>query len=248
MTLINDQMAVVGHAVTDHAPPDETLNDGDIEQPGRSASPAANATDRLRRHAEERREPLDPLVEQLATMYEDERVHAPLRDQPRGDHRLAKRGRGGQHASVVRQDCAGRRLLLGSQLTLKGHLERAAGVALVANGRANAEVAQRLANLVEASSRQADVMRVIFSARDDARLGVGGESHGLHLVKLGILKGRQAKQPVSEPRMQPLLGDVDLIAENQLQRLRQVADNWQIPAVTRWRSCPRLLTFAVLWG
>ena len=49
MALVNDQMAVVGHAVVDHALPDETLNDGDVEQPGRSAPPAADTTDRLRR-------------------------------------------------------------------------------------------------------------------------------------------------------------------------------------------------------
>ena len=46
--------------------------------------------------------------------------------------------------------------------------------------------------------------------------------HRLRLVELGILKRRQAKQPVSETRMQSFLGDVDLIAENQLQRLQAV--------------------------
>jgi hypothetical protein len=41
MTLVNDQMAVLGHAVINHALPDEILNDGDVEQPGRPASAAA---------------------------------------------------------------------------------------------------------------------------------------------------------------------------------------------------------------
>ena len=106
---------------------------------------------------------------------------------------------------------------------------------------------QRLANLVEAPSRQADVMRVILSAGDDARLVVGGQPHRLRLVELGILKRRQAKQPVSETRMQPFLGDVDLIAENQFQRLRQFADDRRLLSVPRRRGCPRLVFSVVLW-
>jgi hypothetical protein len=73
---------------------------------------------------------------------------------------------------------------------LKTHLERAAGVALVANSHANAQVAQRLANLVEASSRQADVMRVILSAGDHTRLVVRGQPHRLRFVELRVLKCR----------------------------------------------------------
>ncbi len=102
MALVDDHMAVLSDAVIDDAFPDETLNDGDIEQSGRAVSPAADSTDRFRRHIEERREPLDPLVEQLPPMHEHERVDAALRDEPRGDDRLAKRRRGGQYASLVR--------------------------------------------------------------------------------------------------------------------------------------------------
>ena len=90
-------------------------------------------------------------------------------------------------------------------------------------------------------------MRVILGARDDARLVVGGQPHRLRLVELGILKRRQSKQPVSETRMQSVLGDVDLIAENQFQRLRQFADDRRLLAVPRRRRRPRLLFFVVLW-
>ncbi len=103
MTLVNDQMAVLGHAVINHALPDETLNDGDVEQPGRPASAAANATNRLGGHAEERREPLDPLVEQLTPMDDHERAHAAPGDEPGGDYCLAKRRRGGSTPA----SCAG---------------------------------------------------------------------------------------------------------------------------------------------
>ena len=57
MALVDDQLPVVGHAIVNDALPDETLNDSDVEQPGRSASPTPDPADRLRgmpRHAESR--------------------------------------------------------------------------------------------------------------------------------------------------------------------------------------------------
>src|SRR5271163_2247914 len=88
---------------------------------------------------------------------------------------------------------------------------------------------------------------VILSAGDDARLVVRGQPHRLSLVELRILKRGQAKQPVSETRMQPFLGDVDLIAKEELQRLRQFADERRSLSVTRWRGCPRLFLSVILW-
>ena len=56
VALIDDHMAVLGDAIVDDTLPDQALNDADIEQPGRSASAAADATDRLRRDVEKRRQ------------------------------------------------------------------------------------------------------------------------------------------------------------------------------------------------
>ena len=92
----------------------------DIEQPGRLAPAAADATDRLRRESEERRQPLDPLVEQLPPMHEHQRIDAALGDEPGRDDCLAERRRGGQHAGVVRQHRLCRELLLWPELALKG--------------------------------------------------------------------------------------------------------------------------------
>ena len=85
-------------------------------------------------------------------MHEHERAHAVLGDEPGGDHRLAKRRRGSQHTGVVSQHRVCRRLLLHPQLALKGHLKRAAGVSLIANGRTDAHVGQGLAEVIEAPS------------------------------------------------------------------------------------------------
>ena len=74
-------------------------------------------------------------------------------------------------------------------------------------------------NLVEGPARQADVMRVILSAGNDARLVVDGQPHRLRFVELRVLECCQSKEPVSEARMQPFFRDVDMIVENQPQRL-----------------------------
>ena len=57
---------------------------------------------------------------------------------------------------------------------------------------------KRLLNVVEAASRQRDVMRVILCASDHTGLVVGGQPHRLRFVELGILKCREAKQPVPQ--------------------------------------------------
>lgn len=64
-------------------------------------------------------------------------------------------------------------LLLPSELASKPHVQRSTVVTLVANNGANPEVGECLANIVEAPTRQSDVMRVVLGTRDDTRLVVG---------------------------------------------------------------------------
>jgi hypothetical protein len=132
-----------------------------------------DAADRFPRHAQKCRQPLDPLVEKLSAVYEDERIHAALCDEPRSDDRLAERRGCRQHADVMLRErvCGG--FLFGSQLAAEGDVDRRATHALVPDRWMNAERLEHLLNVVEAASRQRDVMRVILRAGDDARLVVG---------------------------------------------------------------------------
>ena len=106
-------------------------------------------------------------------------------------------------------------LLLLPKLALKLHLQTTAVATLVANGRPNAKVGERLANVIEAAARQSDVMREILGACDNAWLAERRKPHRLRSVELGILERSEPKQSVSKSRMQPLLGDVDLIAKDE---------------------------------
>jgi|SRR5881409_1148447 hypothetical protein len=153
-------------------------------------------------------------------MDKHERVDTALSDEPRGDDSLAKSGGGRQYASLVAQHCVGCGLLFLPQLALKLHLQRTAVVSFVTNDHTNAKVMERLANVIEAATWQPDVIREILGARDDAWLVVRRQPHRLCYVELWILKRSQPKQAVSKARMQVLLGDVDLIAKDDLHRRR----------------------------
>ena len=95
-------------------------------------------------------------------------------------------------------------------------------------------------HVFQTAARQADVLRMVFGTGDDARLVVGRQTHRLRLVELGILKCRQPKQSIAQARRQPVLGDVDLIAENQFKALGQRPGNRRFLPAARGRRSPRL--------
>ncbi len=159
MALIDDHMAVLDNAVIHDAFSDETLNNGDINLASRAISSSADSSDRFRRDIEERRETLNPLVEQLTAMNQHERVHAAPGDEPRGDDGLAERCCGCQYASLMTQHRVRCCLLLLPKLALKLHLQTTAVATFVANRRANTKIREGLANVIEATARQSDVMR-----------------------------------------------------------------------------------------
>src|SRR5262245_52712551 len=151
VAFVDDHVAVIRHDVGDHALADETLHDADIDPPSRSTSASAESTDRLGRYIEERRKALDPLIEQLTSMHQHERVDAALRDEPRGNDGLAKCRRRRQDACLVAQDGIGSGFLFRAQLALKRNLQRAAVVAFVANAHADAKLGEQLAYVIEAA-------------------------------------------------------------------------------------------------
>src|SRR5262245_36514751 len=146
-----------------------------------------------------------------------------LSNEPCSDDGLAKCGRSGEDAHLVAQHGVRCALLLAAKLTVKFHLETTAITSFVANGHANAKIVERPTNVVEATTRQSDVMRKILGARDNARLVVRRKPHHLCPVELLILECSEPKQSVSKSRIQIVLGDVDLIAEDNFQR------RWQVP-------------------
>jgi predicted nuclease of restriction endonuclease-like (RecB) superfamily len=90
-------------------------------------------------------------------------------------------------------------------------------------------------------------MRMILGAGDDARRAVSGKAHRLGLVESGILERREPEQAVSQGGVQAFPGDMDLVAEHQLQSLWQRARNRRCFALSRRRRCPGLGVVLFLW-
>lgn len=177
MALVNDDVAIVGDAIIDHALLGEALYEGDIDRPRRASASTAHPADRFRRETEERREPLDPLVEELASVDEHERVHPASGDQPSGDHRLAERGGCCQHTRVVRHHRLGSGHLLGPQFARERHVHRPPAFAVVTHDGADAEARQLMANVVEAPPRQADRCQRMTSSVTGRKRRCGQTAH-----------------------------------------------------------------------
>jgi hypothetical protein len=71
VTFIDDDLAILSYAIADNSLPHQALNDGYIQRPGRLSLALAYPTDLFGGQAEKCRQSLDPLLQQLATMYEN---------------------------------------------------------------------------------------------------------------------------------------------------------------------------------
>ena len=89
VALVDDHLAVLRHAIADHALAHQTLNDRHVERAGRPIPPASDAADGLWRQVEKRRQAVDPLLDQLPAVHKHQRVDAALGNEPRGHHGLA---------------------------------------------------------------------------------------------------------------------------------------------------------------
>jgi hypothetical protein len=126
-------------------------------------------------------------------------------------------------------------------------LQRVSAETLVTDDRPNIQVNQYVANVFETSAWQADVLWMFFSATDDSWLRVSRQAHSLGLIKLRILERRDTQQAVSKTRSQTVLGDVDLVAQDQFKRTRKLAHNRWLRPATRRRRSPRC-RFVILRG
>ena len=131
MAFIDDDVAVVGDEIEHCAFVVQALQNGDIDFAAGFLLPAADNADLFRVEVEKHREPLAPLIEQLAAMHEHERVHAAARDQVCANDGLPKRGRRREHAIIVREECFRCLDLLGSKSAAKRDVEGFACEALI---------------------------------------------------------------------------------------------------------------------
>src|SRR2546427_4069627 len=82
------------------------------------------------------------------------------------------------------------------------------------------------------------MLRMILSATDDSWLVVGWQAHRLRPVEFRVLKCSQPEQTVAKSRGKVVLGEIDLIRENQFEALGQRPQNGRFLVAARWWRCP----------
>src|SRR5262249_39688179 len=111
-------------------------------------------------------------------------------DHAGADHGFTESCRGGEHAEVVRLECSDGCCLRVVKLTQKGNVEDSAALALVDELRFRPVGLDELNRLVETAARQCHMTWVQLGTRNDPRLCVGRQPHGLGAIELRVLEGR----------------------------------------------------------
>lgn len=94
-------MAVISDQICDLTITHEALDECDINRTCRLSFPAANNADLFWVHVQKRSQTLHPLIEQLSSMDENERISGAISNQGRRNDRLAERGCRGKYASFM---------------------------------------------------------------------------------------------------------------------------------------------------
>src|SRR3989304_1824448 len=131
---------------------------------------------------------------------------------------------------------------------MKLEFNRSSSEPLIGERHFDFERPEEIEQLVETATRESQVFREIFATTDDTRLAERRQAHGLRLIELGVLKSRQADQAVAEGRCQICLGNIDLIAEHQVDSLRKRTNDRCCLVSSRWRRRPRLIVILICNG
>ena len=98
-----------------------------------------------------------------------------------------------------------------------------------------------MTNIVQAATREGNMLRMLFGARDDPRFVVGRQPHGLRPVELRVLKRGQPNQPVLQCRDKTLLRNIEFISQDQFQvRWQWCVDRTLLAPPGRWLD-PRIV-------
>jgi len=124
-------------------------------------------------HIQEHTEALDPLVQQLLPVYDHQRIDLPCRDQPRGYSCPSKGGWRTEYAFVVADNLADSIFLQRPQLSLKFRFNRDAWTSFISHFRPYLVCGEERECLLQASTRDGDVLGKVLSACDHSRFVPG---------------------------------------------------------------------------
>src|SRR6266446_3657418 len=196
MALVHNDVTVIRNEVFDGTFPLQALNDRYINHTSSLVLSSTELSDTLTGKIQEGCQSLAPLVHQLTTVHENQRVDGSLPDHVRADNGLSERCWRTQYALVVGEHLSTGVLLFRSQLGVKRHVYMLPCCSFILNLRSYAVIFEDSDHLFEASPREADVFGETLATGYDSWLAVGRESHGLSFVEFGILKSSNPNQAI----------------------------------------------------
>jgi hypothetical protein len=172
MTFVDDQVTVAADTVVDEPFTNKTLNDRHVDSACRLVSASTDSADLRPFQVQKRRQPFDPLIEELTTMHEHQRAHATLSNQPGRDYCLAERRGCRKYTCFMRQQRITGPLLIGAKLAVRLDVQSLSDDAFIPDRERNLECIQELPEVIQAPAGQTNMRRVLLCARDHSRLAI----------------------------------------------------------------------------
>lgn len=188
MALVNDHLTVRGHETRNGILAHETLDHRDVDAPGLRPFSSGDLPDGFLVEPQKQGELREPLIKERLSVDEDQRAACARGHEVGPNDCLPDSWRRDEHARVVREYRASRRVLDGGQLALEANVERSPRHTLVGKIQRNAVHAEELFEVDLAAARKSHMLRQILGACDHARRHRRREAHALFLVKLGVLE------------------------------------------------------------
>src|SRR6266851_1560627 len=196
MALVHDNVPVIPNEVFDGTFSLEALNDRHINHTCSLVFSSAELSDALAGQSQEGRQSFAPLVHQLTTVHENERVDGSLPDHICADNGLSERRWRAQYALVVSKHLSTGVLLFRSKRGVKRHVYMLPCCSFILNLCLYAVVFEDSDHLFEASPRETDVFGETLATGYDSWLAIGRQSHSLSFVEFWILKSSNPNQAI----------------------------------------------------
>lgn len=196
VALVHNDVTVVRNEVFDGTFALQALNHRYINHTCSLVLSSTELSDTPTGQTQEGRQSLAPLIHQLTTVHENQRVDGSLPDHVCADNGLSERRRRTQYALVVSEHLNAGVLLFRSQLGVKRHVYVLPCCSFILNLCLYAVVSEDSDHLFEASPWETDVFGETLATGYDSWLAVGRESHGLSFVEFWILKSSNPNQAI----------------------------------------------------
>lgn len=166
MAFVDNQMTVIGNDISDLSSAYQALDERHINDAGRLSFSTPDNADLFRVDVQKGTQALHPLSEEFPAMNENQRVAGSMRDECGRDNRLAKGGRGGEHAVVVGNKSVKSPGLRPSQFALERNAsrQRRSITAMIVQNGGRPVTLDELDSFVEAAARQSNMSRMKLGA------------------------------------------------------------------------------------